>query len=122
MILGGNSLVLILYTQEIDTQQNFYFNNLQNVASEVARTRRVYKLQLEIKLQNWSYSIPNLVIRGFLPKMIIFKGLFGARVSEPSSAQIIMLCDEAEKFRPLDLDGRELVLVVLGKGAASSLA
>ncbi len=52
MILGGNSLVLILYTQEIDTQQNFYFNNLQNVASEVARTRRVYKLQLEIKLQN----------------------------------------------------------------------
>ena len=48
MILGGNSLVLILYTQEIDTQQNFYFNNLQNVA----RTKRVYKLQLEIKLQN----------------------------------------------------------------------
>lgn len=85
-------------------------------------TKELGSLQLEIKLQNWSYSIPNLIIRGFLPKMIIFKGLFGARVSEPSSAQIIMLCNEAKKFWPLDLDGRELVLVVLGEGAASSLA
>ena len=64
----------------------------------------------------------HLVIGRFLPQMIIFEGLLGSWISKPSSPEIIVLRDEAKKLRSLDLDGGELVLVVLGKGSTSSLA
>ena len=53
--------------------------------------------------------------------MIVLEGLLGARISKPAAAQIVMIGDEAEEVRSLDLNRGELVLVVLGKGTGCSV-
>ncbi len=39
----------------------------------------------------------------------------------PAIAQIIMICDETECVRSLNLDGGQLSLVVLGKGGGCAV-
>jgi hypothetical protein len=53
--------------------------------------------------------------------MIVLEGLLGARIGKPSAAQIVVIGDETEEVRSLDLDRGELVLVVLGKGTGCSV-
>jgi hypothetical protein len=53
--------------------------------------------------------------------MIVLEGLLGARIGKPAAAQIVVISDETEEVRPLDLDRGKLVLVVLGKGTGCSV-
>ena len=53
--------------------------------------------------------------------MIVLEGLLGARIGKPATAQIVVIGDEAEEVRSLDLDRGKLVLVVLGKGTGCSV-
>ena len=51
--------------------------------------------------------------------MIILEGLFGAGVGKPAATQVVVVRDQAEQVRALDLHRRQLVLVVLGEGTES---
>jgi hypothetical protein len=53
--------------------------------------------------------------------VVILEGLLGAGIRKPTAAQIVVIRDQAEQVRALDLDGGQLVLVVLRKGARGSV-
>ena len=67
------------------------------------------------------FSVYYLEIRSFLPQVIIFERLFGARIKKPSSTNIIVLSDEGRDRCVGKLDWRELILVVQGKGTCNPI-